>query len=280
MLECQNCRGYTPGEHFICSDCISAFSDVAKVGDSSLIDSVAKIKISDMRILEQLIDARKLTQMQLHKQLFELPAGGIPSPQTRMNPYLLTLALGSVRIRRAVEVSSEWWYESFLEIVRAHCPHVECNNTDIYLKAVAFFVHVTGRYALEVGGDVFRNWLMDKIVRAWIKDLVGGQHPQAVNYITSPILQDNGDVNASLIDFIRSCEGLYESCASVTGSLLEDSIGQDTLIAAFHQNIGTSIKGASVDDTAVIQVMGRRIMAGILQQPWLLRSVADAVSES
>ena len=66
----------------------------------------------------------------------------------------------------------------------------------------------------------------------------------------------------------------------MTGSLLEDSIGQDTLIAAFHQNIGPSIKGASVDDTAVIQVMGRRIMAGILQQPWLRRSVADAVSES
>ena len=246
----------------------------------TLTDALDRLDVSGLDALEQLVNARKFKEIELYKQLFEPPPEGRFSPQTRMNPELLTLSLGSVRTHRALEISSDWCYYSILEVVRAHLPQVECQRTDLYLNTVAFFVHITGRYAGDAGGLGFRNWLLEKVVSIWIKDQAIGKHPRSVNYRTSAVLRDNVDLNTQLVDFMRHCEGAYAGAEVVTGTLLQDSVGEDTLIGLFQKSIKASINATVIDDVAVIRFMVRRIMTGILEQPWIPKSVADAVTES
>ena len=165
-------------------------------------------------------------------------------------------------------------------MVRAYLPQVECQSTDLYLNTLAYFVHITGRYAGDAGGPVFRNWLLEKVVSIWIKDQATGKHPALVNYSASAVLRDNVDLNTQLVDFMQHCEGAYASADVVTGTLLQDSVGENTLIGLFQKAIKASINATAIDDVAVIRFMVRRIMTGILEQAWIPKSVADAVTEN
>jgi hypothetical protein len=278
--QCANCARNTVRGYVICSDCIGIFEDATGQKDSRFLQVAARLKLSDLETLEKVVNARKFMMVQSHKLLFEHPPGGRFSPQTRMDPDFLALSLGSVRAQRAVVISAEWLYEGICEIVGSHSTQVIYQNTEIYLNTMAFFMNISGRYALSLGGGAFRDWLQDRIIKLWIRDALNGVHLGSVNYIKSSWGHSSVDVSTQLIGFVQSCEKKYETCDVTIGTLLEDMLGQHTLIGVFQEAISNYMSLTTIEDVVAIRLMVRHIMVGILDQSWLRDSISDAVIEN
>ncbi len=56
-------------------------------------------------------------------------------------------------------------------------------------------------------------------------------------------------------------------------------LDQHTLIGSFQKTASSCMEFTAIGDVAAIKFMVRRIITDILEQPWLPRSVADAVME-
>jgi hypothetical protein len=277
--QCLNCAGNTVSWYAICLDCIHIREDATPQEELGLLRAVGRLALSELKIIEDLLESRKLMAIQSNKSLFDRPAGGRFSPQTRMDPSFLALSSGSVRAQRAVLVLADWLYEGICEVVEAHLPGVTYQSTDMYLSSVALFVHVAGEYALSQAGHIAQSWLLDRIAQSLVRDTVIDLHLKPVNYRISTSIYGNGDLNTQITGFIQRSEEEYASCEFLTGSLLEDMLDQHTLIGSFQKSASSCMEFTAIEDVAAIRFMVRRIITDILEQPWLHGSVADAVME-